>query len=203
MKLYSFVPQDCSGKVRWLLHEMGLSFEDIRLSYKNGDSKTAEYLQKHPLGQVPVLEDENGILFESQAILLYLADKYPEKKMAPPVNDMKARAQYYQWMQFAVQSAERYFDSLHRLPKTTEEYKKDWEGHIREKLLLVMKRISEQLNGQDYILGSFSAVDTCLGYALDSVSEESFFQDFPVVKGYYQRLSERPACLKSEIFKRP
>lgn len=87
MKLYSMVPQDCSGKVRWLLNEMGLPFEEIKVSYRNGDLKTPEYLAKHPLGQVPVLEDGTVTLFESYAIVAYLADKYPEKGMAPSPKD--------------------------------------------------------------------------------------------------------------------
>ena len=200
MKLYSLAPQDCSGKVKWLLLEMGIPFEDVKLNYKNGDTKTEEYLKKHPLGQVPVLEDGDLTLIESYAIVAYLADKYPEKKMAPQANDLHARALYYQWLFFSKGSVEEFFARNFRLAKMTEEYRKDWGQHTIDKTQLVLKAIEKQLHDKEYILGNFTAVDVCLGYALDS--EETLLNDFPLVKSYYKRLSERKACVESGIFSR-
>lgn len=198
MKLYTLAPQDCSGKVKWLLLEMGISFEEIRLDYKKGDLKTQEYLSKHPLRQVPVLEDGNLTLIESYAIVAYLADKYSEKKLAPAPEDLAARAEYYQWLFFARCSAEEFFSRHFRLSKMTDEYRKDWGQYIIDKTLLVFKAIEKQLQGKDYILGNFSAVDVCMGYALES--EEALMNDFPVVQSYFNRLSERKACIDSAIF---
>lgn len=202
MKLYSFVPQDCSGKVRWLLLELGVSFQEQKISYKAGDTKTAEYLQKHPLGQVPVLEDGTLTLFESYAIVAYLADKYLDQGLAPDVKNMVQRGEYHKWMFFSSDSAGAFFSKYHKLSKMTDDYLKEWGDHVRSKTQMVLLTLEKQLAHQDYILGKFSAVDICLGYELDSMSEEGLFKDFPKVSAYFERLKNREACLRSEIFKR-
>jgi glutathione S-transferase len=196
------IPQDCSGKVRWLLHELDVPFEDIKLSYKNGDLKTTDYLSKNPIGQVPVFEDEDVTLFESYAIVSYLTDKYSTKGLGSDSKNIKERAQYNQWLYFTNNTVEDFFNRYFKLPKMTEEYNNDWGDYIREKIQKIMMTIEKQVTSQDFILKNFSAVDICLSNALDMVSEESFFHDFPKTKVYYDRLSKREACLKSEIFKR-
>ena len=161
MKLYSLAPQDCSGKVRWMLHELGVQFEEIRLNHKNGDHKTPEYHKMNPIGQVPVLDDAGLILFESYAIVHYLADKYSAKGLAPEVTNFKARTAYTQWMFFCTDTAEDFFARYQRLPKMSEEYKKQWGDYIQDKTQKVMLTLEKQFDGHEYLLGSFSAVDTC------------------------------------------
>ena len=202
MKLYAMAPQDCSGKVRWLLLELGLPFENIYLSHKNGDFKTDAYLAKQPLGQVPVLEDGPVTMFESQAIVAYLADKYGDKGLAPDPKNFEQRASYYQWLAFSTNSADAFFGKFQRLSKMSEEYRNEWGPYIQAKTIKVMAAIENQLKGRDYILGSFSAVDCALGYSIDGIAEEKFLGDFPLTRAYYERLSKREACVKSEIFKR-
>lgn len=202
MKLYSIAPQDCSGKARWMLHELGIPFEDIRLAFKNGDLKTTEYLAKNPIGQAPVLDDDGLVLFESYAIVHYLADKYSEKGLAPPVTNFKQRTTYMQWMFFCTDTVEDFFSRYQKLPKMTEDYKKQWGDYIQDKTQKVMLHLEKQMKEREYILGSFSVVDTCMGYAIDGICEEVFFNDYPHVKAYYERLSKREACIMSEIFKR-
>lgn len=203
MKLYRMVSRDRSGQVNWLLHELGVDFETVELSYQAGDLDKEEYLAKHPLGQVPVLEDGSVRLFESNAIVAYLADKYTDSNLAPPISDLSARGEYYKWLFFATNSAADFFSRTFRLEHHTEEYKEQWESYLREKVLRVMSAIEDQLDGREYILGAFSAVDPCLGYALWSVSNEPFFNDFPRTRDYFHRLQSREACQKSKIFEVP
>lgn len=202
MKLYSMAPQDSSGKVRWLLCELEVPFEDVKLSYRSGDLKSEAYLAKHPIGQVPVLEYGDVTIYESHAIVAYLADKFISKGLAPDPSEHGLRAAYYQWIFFSTNTAEGFFTRLQNLPSMTAEYQNEWGDYIREKTLKVMSAIESQLDQKNYILGSFSAVDICLRHALDSVREEAFLKDFPKVAAYCDRLSNRDACLKSEIFKR-
>jgi glutathione S-transferase len=200
MKLYSMVPADSGAKVRWLLNELGQNFEDVRLSYSAGDLKTQAYLAKHPLGQVPVLEDGDVTLFESYAIVAYLADKFAENKLAPSPSDIKSRGLYYQWLFFSIATVEDFFARYARRPDMKDEYLKDWGDYITQKIKMILTAVEKQLGTGEYILGSFSAVDICLGCALASVAEEKFFLEYPLVQAYHQRLVARPACKKSEIF---
>jgi len=82
MKLY-YSPQTRAGRPRWLLEEIGAPYEIASLDLKKGEHKQPEYMKIHPHGAVPALIDGDLALFESAAICMYLADKYPEKKLAP------------------------------------------------------------------------------------------------------------------------
>lgn len=94
MKLY-YMPTTRAVRPRWLLEEMGIPYELIRVSMAL--SKSPEYAQLHPQGKVPVLVDEETVLFESAAICAYLADRHPDRGFAPSLTS-PARGHYYQWM---------------------------------------------------------------------------------------------------------
>lgn len=81
MKLY-YIPTTRAVRPRWLLEEIGIGYELIYVTMEM--TQQQEYRQLHPHGKVPVLVDEEIIIFESAAICAYLADKYPEKGFAPP-----------------------------------------------------------------------------------------------------------------------
>ncbi|MGF1490762.1 MAG: glutathione S-transferase family protein [Prochloraceae cyanobacterium] len=97
MKLYH-MNYTRSVRPRWLLEEMNLDYELIKVSVK--DIQKEEYKQIHPLGKIPVLIDEGVKIFESSAICMYLGDRYIEKDFAPNF-DSPARAFYYQWILYA------------------------------------------------------------------------------------------------------
>jgi glutathione S-transferase len=81
MKLY-YIPTTRSIRPRWLLEEMDLLYELVYMRLEM--TQQPEYRRLHPHGKVPVLVDNDTIIFESAAICAYLADKYPEKGFAAP-----------------------------------------------------------------------------------------------------------------------
>jgi glutathione S-transferase len=97
--------QSRSIRPRWLLEEIGAPYELVTLNLQAGDQKKPEFLKINPNGAVPALVDDDVKLFESGAICQYLADKFPEKRLAPPINT-PARAYYYQWIHFAMSTIE-------------------------------------------------------------------------------------------------
>src|SRR6185436_6612060 len=96
MKLYHS-QHTRSGRARWMLEEIGAKYDIERLALSKGEHKTPEYLAINPQGAVPTLVDGDLKLAESSAIIMHLADKFPEKKLVPPVGS-KERAEYYKWM---------------------------------------------------------------------------------------------------------
>ena len=103
LKLH-YVPQTRAGRVRFVLEELGVPFELLRMEAK--DTKSPEYLKVNPLGHVPALVDGDTTVIESAAICMYLADKFPEKKLAPPPGTPE-RAAYYQWIVYAMVTMSR------------------------------------------------------------------------------------------------
>lgn len=97
LKLYSFEVSACGQRVAVVLVEKGIPFEFHPIA--TGDHKSAAYLEKQPFGQVPYIDDDGFILYESRAICRYLEAKYPGKgiKLAPvPSDDLKAYALFEQ-----------------------------------------------------------------------------------------------------------
>ncbi|MCC6197829.1 MAG: glutathione S-transferase, partial [Burkholderiales bacterium] len=80
-----------------VLEEIGAPYELVLVDRTAGAHRSAEYLKLNPNGQIPVLVDADLVLYESAAICLYLADKHPEARLAPPLQS-PARAQLYKWL---------------------------------------------------------------------------------------------------------
>src|SRR5262252_7029818 len=90
MRLYEFPPTR-SIRVRWTLQELGVDFEAVRVNLAAGEHRQPEFLAINPAGKLPVLVDDDLVLTESVAIVIHLADKYPEKRFLPA--DPRGRAE--------------------------------------------------------------------------------------------------------------
>lgn len=97
MILYGIPLSSPCNKVRFLLHALDIAYEFQTVNPLSGEGQSPAHLQRHPAGKIPVLDDNGFLLFESNAILRYLANKggayYPA--------DVKARALVDQWLDFA------------------------------------------------------------------------------------------------------
>ena len=104
MQLYEFGPTR-SIRARWTLQELGVEFEPITVNLVAGEHRRPEFLKINPAGKLPVLVDGDLVLTESVAIVLYLAEKYPEKGLLP--TDLADRAQVNRWLLFAATELEQ------------------------------------------------------------------------------------------------
>ena len=102
MRLYH-VPSSRSTRVLWLLEEIGRPYELTVM--KGEDRQTDEHRRRHPLGRVPVVEDDEGFLFESAALCLQLADLYPDAQLNWSLGTHE-RGLVYQWTLFAMTELE-------------------------------------------------------------------------------------------------
>lgn len=100
MKLYSHPLSGNSHKVRLLLALMKIDYEEIVVDLLNGEHKKPEFLAMNPRGQVPVLVDGDATIYDSQAILVYLVNKYGGGDKWLP-SDPLGRARVMQWLSFA------------------------------------------------------------------------------------------------------
>lgn len=88
----------CSQKVRIVLHEKGLQFEDIRLNLARKDQLKPDYLAINPNGVVPTLVDDGQPVVDSSVICEYLDEKYPQNRLTP--DDIVERAKMRSWMRY-------------------------------------------------------------------------------------------------------
>ena len=96
MQLY-YAPGSASFVVHWLLIELNAAHELIPVDLQSKVHKSAEYLKLNPNGVVPTLIIDGKAVYESPALVMHLADLYPEAELAPAIGTLE-RAQYYQWM---------------------------------------------------------------------------------------------------------
>jgi glutathione S-transferase len=158
MKLY-YAPGACSLSPHITLHESGLTFEHVRVSTTTHQLEDgADYYGINPLGYVPLLELDDGTrLTEGPAIVQYIADQVPEKKLAPP-NGTVARAKMQSWLNFIGTEIHKNFSPLFN-PATPAQYK----TMSIDKLQSRLKWLDGELAGKQFLLGNdFSVADAYL-----------------------------------------
>jgi len=195
MKLY-YSSQTRAVRPRWLLEEIGAPYEIVRLSLQDGDHKRPEYLAVNPNGRVPTLVDGDLVLYESAAICQYLADKFPDKRLAPPVGT-PARGLYYQWMHYAMSGLEPPAVAIfmHTIRKPEAERIPSIVTEAKTELAAALGVVDRALAGRTYIVGNeFTAADVMIGSTLGWCAMMNLLQpEHQNVAVYLGRLSERPA----------
>jgi len=100
MKLYDTAASGNCHKVRLCLSMLGIEYETVPVNLLEKEQKTPQHLARHPLGKVPALEDGDLVIWDSQAILVYLGGKFGSPDWWPA--DAAGQAQVMQWLAFAV-----------------------------------------------------------------------------------------------------
>jgi glutathione S-transferase len=194
MKLY-YSAQTRAIRPRWMLEEIGAPYELVRLNLSKGEHKKPEYLKIHPHGAVPALVDGEVTMFESAAICAYLADRFPEMGLAPAFGTA-GRAYYYQWLVYAMATAEppvvKVFLNTRMLPEAqrsaavADEGRKQWAG--------VAQVLERSLEGRSFLLGErLSAADVVLGSIVGWSGFLGLLEGHPGLQQYAARLASRPA----------
>lgn len=170
--LYDCHPSPHARKVRLLAAELGIPLTKIERDPRIGETRTRDYLAKNPNGRVPTLEEDGFVLWESPAILKYLAAKRPERALAG--SDARSQAQIDQWICWWVGGAEAAIDALawEKLikPKVLNQPGND-PGIIADaqaRLARFLPVLDQQLEGRDYVAGPLTVVDFLIGPRLDT-----------------------------------
>lgn len=98
IKLYGNPLSTCTRRVSTVLREKNVPYEFHRIDFSKGEHKSPDYLKKQPFGQVPYIDDDGFILYESRAICRYIATKYRDQgtPLIPDPSDLKATALFEQ-----------------------------------------------------------------------------------------------------------
>ncbi len=198
MKLY-LTPGVCSLSPHIVLEELGIAHETESVNLKTKVTASgANFLAINPKGYVPALKLGSGdVLTEGVAIVQYLADLQPEKKLAPP-NGSLARYQLQSWLTFIATELHKNFSPFFN-PAAPDEMKAIVRANIERRL----GYINEQLEGRQHLLGEdFTVADaylfTVLGWAPIIKLDLSAW---PHVQAFQARVAARPAvqrALKAE-----
>jgi glutathione S-transferase len=192
MRLYEFAPTR-SIRARWTLQKLGIDFESVTVNLVAGENRRPEFLKINPAGRVPVLVDDDLVLTESVAIVLYLAEKYPHKGLVP--TDIKQRAQVNRWLLFAATELEQ---PLWRISRHTALYPE----HLRLPAEVSLARqdftdmvavMEDHMQGRQFIVGNTVTVANLVcAYTLDWANEVRLLDGCPQLLGYIERMYARP-----------
>jgi len=192
MRLY-YVPRTRAIRPRWVLEELGVPYELVRLDASKGETRTAEHRARQPLGHVPVLEDGDVRIFESAAICLWLAERFPEKGLLPPPGT-PGRALAYQWLFYAVTELEPpcgVLSAQNRKPEAERDPAAIAEA--KERFRTAAAALEPMVGKGHLVGGAFGIADVVVGAVLAWGKGLGALRDLPAVEAYLARLKERPA----------
>lgn len=182
-----------SFRVLWMLHEIGAAHSVVQHSFFDKSLRRPEFLALSPAGRAPALEIDGRVLFESGAILEYIAEtRAPDLSRVAGAAD---RADYLEWLHFAETLGQH-------LAILTQQHIVLREDSMRSPILMRLeaKRLEKSLAavgaalvGRDWMLGTFSTVDVALGYAVHIGRRFVRYDTMPELAAYHARMMARSA----------
>jgi glutathione S-transferase len=198
-------PGNASFTPHVLLHEIGAPVELKLVDRAHGAHKSVDYLKLNPNGLIPVLIDGDLVLYETAAICLYLADKFPAAALAPPLGSV-ARAHFYKWLVWLTNSPQallkHYFYPDRMLDAGNAAGVAQLKAHAQAQVGEMLQQLDAQLaaHGGPWLLGAaYSALDP---YAFMLCRWTRGFDKRPArmyahIAPYLQRVLQRPAVQRA------
>ena len=189
MKLYDLELSGNSYRVRLLLSLLGLKHEIVPVNLMKSEQREPWFLKLNPRGQVPTLEDEGTVVWDSMAILVYLARKFGGEKWLPL--DAKDMAEVMQWL--AVMENE----TLYGLGKARVICKFKFPGNLEDAQLLGRKGLElleQRLAAHQWLaLDRVTIADIgCFPYVALAWEGEIELDRYPGVRGWIERVKSLP-----------
>lgn len=186
-------PQSRGRIAHWMLEEIGLPYQTVWLEY-GADMSGTEFLAVNPMGKVPVLRHGDAVITETAAICAYLADRFPEKNLIPPIAT-PARADYYRWLFFAAGPLEQAVTAK-TLGWQVPEGRSSMVGFGAYDLTI--NTLEKALLPGSYICGEqFTAADIYVGSQIGWSMLFGSIEKRPVFEAYVERLYARPAAIRA------
>ena len=195
--LYDAKVSPNARKIRLIARELNIPLELVPMDFKRGDFSSPEFLAKNPNGMTPTLDDDGFVVWESGAILTYLAAKYPAGGLLPA--EPKGRALVAQWIFWWTAHPERAIAQI------------AWEKRIKPFLGLggndpaiikdgetaldrYLPVLDRQLEGRDYIGGHLSIVDFAAGPMLENAPRMIGvpLDAYANIRAWISRLQQKP-----------
>jgi len=177
----------------WMLKELQAPHEQIFVDFPAGENNTPEYRAINPMGKIPTLVDGDVVVTETAAICAYLADKFPDKNLAPSTSSPE-RAQYYRYLFFPSAVIEPMFAVRQLGAERLNPKSVGWGDYER-----CMTSVELMTPESNWALGKqFTTADVVFGGTLDFAMQFGWIKEpSKKVAAYVQRIRDRPAYKQS------
>ena len=178
--------------VRWMLEEVGAPYEPRILDYGT-TMKEPAYLAINPMGKVPAIVHNDTVVTECAAICAYLADAFPDAKLAPSTTD---RADYYRWLFFTAGPVEQAITAKHfGVEPDADQQRMAGFGS----LAAALDTLESAVAGKAFVAGDrFSAADVYVGSQIDWGLQFGTIAPRPAFNAYVEPLRERAAYKRAK-----
>jgi GSH-dependent disulfide-bond oxidoreductase len=194
IELYTWATPN-GRKASIMLEEVELPYQVHPINIANGDQLKPEYLAINPNNKIPAIIDSDGPggkplkLFESGAILMYLAEK--TGKFLP--QEMVKRYEVIQWLMFQMGGVGPMFGQANYFYRLEEKVPFAIERYYKEAIRLY-KVLEQTLGQRDYLAGEYSIADIATyPWVGRHVGHNVKLEEFPNVKRWFETISQRPA----------
>lgn len=198
LKLYH-VSNTRSGRIVWLLEELGLPYELEKLEFSPSSLKSDAHRARHPLGRIPVLEDGEVAIYESGAIVEYVIARHGGGRLKPAVDSADFPA-YLQWFHYCEGMVMPPMNTIvvHSLILPPDRRDNTVLGQAQKLLAKALAPVDAVLADREYLAGAFSGADIMLGHAcymsrkLGVVGEQ-----MSNLNAYIDKIEARPSFAKA------
>ena len=189
-------------KIALFLEEAGLAYEPIPIDTRKGDQFAPAFLAVNPNGKVPAIVDGDAVVFDSNAILLYLADK--TGKFLPPAGD-NARAELLSWLMFVATGLGPFSGQAvhfkHFAPEKIDYAHKRYQFEAGRHFGVLDARLAERR----YLLGETYTIVDMAAWSwmrmLPFILGDDSWSRFPHLKRLHDEISARPAAVRAVALK--
>ena len=170
IKLYDHELSGNCFKVRLLLNQLSLDFESIKIDVFTGENKKDFFKKINPAMKIPVINDSGIILNESNAILLYLSDKYKSELLS---NSLEDRAKIYSWLMYNKTSVDPFLAKARAIKKFYPDDKQDLDE---------LKSLKIEGNKSLRVINDYlsTSIFFCSGYSIADIAM------YPYIKLSYE-----------------
>ena len=186
-------------RVLWLLEELQLEYNLNKIKFHPSELKSDEHRKRHPLGRVPVLEDEEITIYESGAIVEYLIARHSNGELKPEVSD-PAFPYYLQWFHYCEGMIMPPMNTIvvHTLILPEERRNEEVLRQAKNLLTKALLPVNQLLEKNKYLIDKFSGVDFMLGHSLYMSNKLKCVSDEMInIKNYLNLINEREAFQKA------
>ncbi|QQX58927.1 glutathione S-transferase family protein [Pseudomonas chlororaphis] len=189
IKLYNFPRSGHAHRVELMLSLLGLPVELVFVDLAKGEHKQADFLALNSFGQVPVIDDQGVVLADSNAILVYLAQKYGQGRWLP--SDPVGAARVQRWLSVAAGPI-AFGPAVARLITVFGAQRNAEEAIDRSHALLEV--VEQELTASPYLVGSEPTIADIAGYSYIAHAPEGnvSLTDYPQVRAWLARIEALP-----------
>jgi len=199
LKLYGHQLSGNSYKSRLALNQLGVEYERINVDVFKGEQNDPKFAALNPNKKIPVLVDEDFVMWESNAILFYLGKKYSPNPLYP--EDPKSHGLVAQWLLFGKTSIDPHLAIARYLTRFVSRETQEEQDLVKHRAhgMMTLKILDDHLKDNEFLAGNYSIADIgCYPYVYLAPEGEIDIEGYSSVMSWIERIQAQPGYISME-----